>query len=138
MKGRKRHLLVDTQGLILSVGVTAASVQDRDGAKPLLEGVKERCPRFSLIWADGSYAGGFVEWVKATLGWTVEIVKKAEDQVGFQVLPRRWVVERTYAWCGKYRRLSKDYEATTSSSETMIYLAMIHRMTCRLRPARAP
>ncbi len=113
-------------------------MQDRDGAKALLEPLKDRLPRFSHLWADGAYAGGFEEWVKEGLGWTVEIIKKPEDQEGFVVLPRRWVVERTYAWCGKYRRLSKDYEATTSSSETLIYIAMIHRMVRRLRPARAP
>jgi transposase len=134
VKGRKRHLLIDTQGLILGVCVTPARVQDRDGAKALLEPLKERLPRLTHLWADGGYSGAFVEWAKTTLDWTVEIVSKSKDQPGFQVLPRRWTVERTFAWCGKYRRLSKDYEATTSSSETMIYLAMIHRMVRQLRP----
>jgi putative transposase len=124
--------------LILEVCVTSAGVQDRDGAKLLLEPLKERLPRFSLLWADGSYAGGLIDWVKATLGWVVKIVSKEPGQSGFVVLPRRWVVERTFAWCGKYRRLSKDYEATTLSSETMIYLAMIHRMLRFLCPVRAP
>ena len=138
VKGRKRTLLVDTQGLILGVRVHSAGVQDRDGAKTLLQALKDRCVRLKRIWADGSYAGELIEWVKATLGWTLEIVSKPKDQKGFVVLPRRWVVERTYAWFGKYRRLSKEYEATAKSSETMIYIAMSHRMLRRLCPARAP
>ena len=123
-------------------------MQDRDGAKALLSPLKARLPRFSPLkarlprfshlWADGAYSGAFEEWVKEVLGWTVEVVKKPEDQKGFVVLPRRWVVERTLAWLVKYRRLSKDYEETTSSSETLIYIAMTHRMLRRLRPARAP
>jgi putative transposase len=124
--------------LILSVHVSSASVQDRDGAKALLEPLKDGLPRFAHLWADGSYAGELIEWVKKTLGWTLEVVKKPEDQKGFVVLPRRWVVERTLAWLGKYRRLSKDYEVSTSSSEALIYIAMTHRMLRRLRPARAP
>ncbi len=90
--------------------------------------------RFSHLWADGSYAGKFVEWVKERFGWTVEVVKKLKGQKTFVLLPRRWVVERTFAWLGKYRRLSKDYEATTESSEATIYGAMIHLMLRRLRP----
>jgi transposase len=90
--------------------------------------------RFSLLWADGSYAGKFIEWVKEKFGWAVEIVRKLREQKGFVILPRRWVVERTFAWLGKYRRLSKDYEATTQSSEAVIYGAMIHLMLRRLRP----
>jgi putative transposase len=109
-------------------------VQDRDGAKALLEPLKASLPRLSRLWADGSYAGGFVEWAGEALGWTVEIVSKAKGQQGFVVLPRRWVVERTFAWCGKYRRLSKDYETGTDSSEAMVYLAMTHRMLRHLRP----
>lgn len=134
MKGRKRHLLVDTQGRILCLVVLPADVQDRDGAKLLLEEGKDRFPRLSHLWADGSYAGGFVEWAKETLGWSVEIVKKPKDQEGFKVLPRRWGVERTFAWLGKYRQLSKDYERLPQSSEAMIYAAMIHRMVRHLRP----
>jgi putative transposase len=115
--------------------VTPASVQDRDGAKTLLKQVKDRLPRLTRIWADGSYAASFVEWAKETLDWTVEIVKKLKDQHGFQVLPRRWVVERTFAWFGKYRQLSKDYERLPESSEAMIYVAMIHRMVRHLCPS---
>ena len=134
MKGRKRHLLVDTQGLILGVHVSSAGVQDRDGAKALLVPLLPSLPRLSHLWADGSYAGGFVEWAREALGWEVEIVSRAKGQQGFVVLPRRWVVERTFAWIGKYRRLSKDYEAGTDSSEAMVYLAMTHRMLRHLRP----
>lgn len=134
MKGRKRHLVVDTQGLILSVSVTAADVQDRDGAKALLPPLKDRCPRLKHLWADGSYTGELIEWVKKTLGWTLEIVSKPKDQKGFQVLPRRWVVERTFGWMGRSRRLSKDYEYLPESSEAMIQLAMIHRMIRSLKP----
>jgi putative transposase len=85
-----------------------------------------------LIWADGGYSGQVAELVKLTWGWTVEIVKRAADSVGFTVLPRRWVVERTFAWFGRYRRLSKDYEQRTEVSEAMIHLAMIHLMLRRL------
>jgi putative transposase len=134
VKGRKRHLLVDTQGHILGLLVLPANVQDPDGAKLLLDPVKNRLLKFTHLWADGRYAGAFVEWVKERFGWTLEIVKKPKDQPGFQVLPRRWVVERTFAWFGKYRELSKDYERLPQSSEAMIYAAMIHRMVRHLRP----
>jgi putative transposase len=113
-------------------------VQDRDGAKALLSPLKSHLPRLSHVWADGSYAGSFVEWAEETLGWVIEIVSKPKGQKGFAVLPRRWVVERTLAWCGKYRQLSKDYAATTTSSEVLVFIAMTHRMLRRLRPARAP
>jgi len=126
---------VDTGGRILGVVITPANVQDREGAKQLLEKVKDRLPRLSHLWADGGYSGSFVEGVKEKWGWTVEIVQKPKDQQGFLVLPRRWVVERTFAWLGKYRQLSKDYERLPESSEAMIYAAMIHRMVRRLCPA---
>jgi len=110
VNGRKRHLLVDTLGLVLMVIVHAANVQDRDGAKWLLEKVKGRFPRLRLIWADGGYAGQFVDWVKTVCQRVLEIVKRSDEVPGFQVLPHRWVVERTFGWLGRYRRLSKDYE----------------------------
>ena len=140
MKGRKRHLLVDTLGLLLMVVVHAADIQDRDGAKLVLERVRHRCPRLQLIWADGGYAGQLVDWVKTICHWILEIVKRPDDVQGFVVLPRRWVVERTFAWLGKYRRLSKDYEALTDTSEAMIYAAMVHLMIRRLarQAAKAP
>jgi len=140
VKGRKRHLLVDTLGLLLMVVVHAADIQDRDGAKLVLERVRHRCPRLQLIWADGGYAGQLVDWVKTICHWILEIVKRPDDVQGFVVLPRRWVVERTFAWLGKYRRLSKDYEALTDTSEAMIYAAMVHLMIRRLarQAAKAP
>ena len=132
VNGRKRHLLVDTLGLVLMVIVHAANIQDRDGAKLLLERVQGRFPRLRLIWADGGYAGKLIDWVKTVFHWVLEIVKRSDDVKGFQVLPHRWVVERTFGWLGRYRRLSKDYEGLPESSEAMIYIAMIHLMVRRL------
>jgi putative transposase len=141
--GRKRHLIVDTLGLVLLVVVTAASVQDRDGGKVLLKSLFERIkkPRYphwwrlcrlTMIWADGSYRGELVDWVKRTLGWQLEIVDKAVGQKGFVVLPRRWVVERTFAWLNRQRRLSKDYEHLPQTGEAFIYVAMIRLMVRNL------
>ena len=132
VKGRKRHILVDTLGLLLAVVVHAANIQDRDGAKKVIDKAMPSFPRLKLIWADGGYAGKLVDWVKARCNWILEIVKRDSDVKGFQVLPRRWVVERTLAWIGRYRRLSKDYEAKTESSEAMVNAAMIHIMLRRL------
>ncbi len=130
--GRKRHLLVDVMGLVLVVVVHAANIQDRDGARLVLEEVKGRFPRLGLIWADGGYAGTLVEWVQTVCHWVLEIVKRSDDVKGFQVLPRRWVVERTLGWLNRYRRLSKDYEGLAETSEAMIYATMIHLMVRRL------
>jgi len=124
--------LVDTLGLVLTVVVHAADVQDRDGAKLVLAQGRLDVPRLHLIWADGGYAGELVDWVSSTYGWTLEIVKRPADMVGFQVLPRRWVVERTLAWLGRYRRGSKDYEYLPKTSETMVYVAMTRLMVKRL------
>ncbi len=132
VKGRKRHILVDTMGLLLMAVVHAANVQDRDGAKWVLEKATQCFTRLRLIWADGGYAGQLVEWVDHTCHWILEIVKRSDDVQGFQVLPRRWVVERTLAWLGRYRRLSKDYEELPETSEAMIYAAMTHLMVRRL------
>ena len=129
--GRKRHALVDTLGLLMKVSVTAGNVQDRDGAKLLLEDLsatEELIQRLELIWADGGYRGSLVSWVEATFGWTLEVVKKPEDQIGFQVLPKRWVVERTFGWLVRQRRLARDYERLTETSEAFIYAAMIRLM----------
>ncbi len=112
--------------------VHAADVQDRDGAKLVLDKLKGRFKRLVLIWADGAYAGELVDWVKEALGVVLEIVKRPDDVLGFAVLPKRWIVERTFGWFNRYRRLSKDYEYRTGSSEAMIYVAMIHLMTRRL------
>lgn len=132
VNGRKRHILVDTTGLLLTVVVHVASIQDRDGAKEVLQKAKEGFSRLQLIWADGGYAGKLVDWVKGSCQWILEIVKRNDEVEGFHVLPRRWVVERTLAWIGRYRRLSKDYEGLTQTSETMVYAAMVHIMVRRL------
>ncbi len=130
--------MVDTLGLIIAIVVHAASLQDRDGAKLVLAKLNDKrkgrrlFPRLKLIWADGGYAGQLIDWAKHMGRWTVEIVKRTE--AGFAVLPKRWIVERTFAWLGKYRRLSKDYETLTESSESMIHIAMINLMLHRLKP----
>jgi putative transposase len=134
VKGRKRHILVDTIGMLVMVVVTAASVQDRDGAKTLLQKVAQWFSRLQRIWADGAYAGKLIDWVKAHYGWVLEIVKRPEGSKGFEVLPRRWVVERTFGWWNSCRRLSKDYEYLPERSETFIYTAMIRLMLKRLAP----
>jgi putative transposase len=123
---------VDTIGLLLIVVVHTANIQDRDGAKLVLEQVKGTFSRLELIWADAGYSGQLVDWVNSVCGWILEIVKRSDDVKGFQVLPRRWVVERTFGWLGRYRRLSKDYEGLTESSQAFIYAAMIHIMIRRL------
>ena len=135
VKGRKRHIAVDTVGNLLEVVVHAADIQDRDGAKLLLgrlgEGVKARVQR---IWADGAYGGKLVDWVREKLNALLEVVSRPPGQRGFQVLPRRWVVERTLGWFNRYRRLSKDYERLTESSESMVYIASIQTLLNRLAP----
>ena len=113
--------------------VHAANLQDRDGARLVFKKAKKWFTRLQLIWADQGYAGKLVAWVKRyCTPWKLEIVKRLTGVSGFHVLPRRWVVERTFAWFSNYRRLSKDYEYCTDTSETMIYLAMIHVMVRRL------
>jgi putative transposase len=121
--------------LLLTVVVTAASVQDRDGAKSVLDVLRHRFTRVRLIWADGAYAGDLAAWLWALRPWRnvrLEIVKQPKGRKGFQVLPWRWIVERTFGWLGRYRRLSKDYEYVAHTSETMIRVAMIHLMVRRL------
>lgn len=115
----------------MAVVVHAANIQDRDGAKLLFEKARGCFPHLKLIWADGGYAGQLIEWLGSFCGWTLQIVKRCDKLVGFHVLPRRWVVERTFGWLGRYRRLSKDYEYLTESSEAMIYIAMIQLMLRR-------
>lgn len=134
MKGRKRHILVDTMGNILTLIVHAADVQDRDGAKLVCRKAKEDklFRTLSLIWADGGYAGKLILWVKWVCSRCVlQIVKRNDDVKGFVVLPKRWIVERTFGWFGRYRRLAKDYEEKTSRSEAMIFLSMSHLMARR-------
>jgi putative transposase len=145
LSGRKRHLLVDTLGLVLKAVVHPANITDREGAKLVLGNLKGRFPRLKHLWLDAGYAGTLVNWIAEHLGWTAEIVRRPRRWVwmpkdaeppprpeGFQALPRRWVVERTFAWLGRFRRLSKDYEALTETSETMIYVAMSCVMLRRL------
>jgi transposase len=134
--GRKRHLVVDTLGLLLVVMVTSATVQDRPGGRAILARLAARFPTVALVWADGGYANkidsGLLAWAKEQLGLLVEIVKRSDDVKGFQVLPRRWVVERTFGWLVRNRRLARDYERLTDTSEAMIKIAMIRLMATRL------
>ena len=136
VKGRKRHIVVDTQGLLLAVAVHPANIQDRDGAKLVLQRLLGRFPRLERIWADGAYAGKLVQWAQRCGGWKLELVRRPVQQHTFQVLPRRWVVERTFAWLGRQRHLSKDYEALPETSESWVYTAMTGLMLRRL--ARSP
>ncbi len=166
VKGRKRHLLVDTEGLVLKAKVMSAKVMDYEGIKALLDRAKGLFPRLSHLWLDAGYSGEDkgADWVEKTLGWTVEIVRRprkpAPEEVlmawaqqwakegvrvdwrgflppkGFQVLPQRWVVERTFAWISHNRRMSKDYERLAATSEAFIYVAMTRLMVRRLARAR--
>jgi len=133
VNGRKRHLLVDTIGLVLLVMVLPANIQDRDGAKQLLAAFfsQKTRRRVKHIWADGGYAGKLLASARQLWRCTIEIVKRSELHT-FKVLPRRWVVERTFGWLGRYRRLSRDYERQATTGETMVYLAMIRLMLARL------
>ena len=115
--------------------VTAARVQDRDGARTVVEVLRHQFTRVRLIWADGAYTGDLAAWLWALRPWRkvrLEVVKRPKGTKGFQVLPWRWIVERTVGWLGRYRRLSKDYEYFPHTSETMIRVAMIHLMVRRL------
>jgi putative transposase len=146
VKGRKRHLLVDTQGLVMRARVQAASVFDRDGIKPLLERVQGAFPRLSHLWLDAGYngKGKGKDWVGKALGLSAEVVRPPRRWVwvpegqeppprpAFTVLPRRWVIERTFSWIGQNRRMSKDYERLPESGEALIYVAMSRLMARRL------
>ncbi|ERN40899.1 transposase [Rubidibacter lacunae KORDI 51-2] len=135
-KGRKRHTVVDTLGLLMCVAVTAASVPERQGGKQVLQRLHrlgERVRRISLVWVDGGYSGKpFLQWVMDTCRWIVLLVKRPEAAKGFVLLQKRWVVERTFGWWCWYRRLNVDYEYLPESSETMIRIAMIRLMLRRL------
>jgi putative transposase len=147
VKGRKRHVLVDVMGLVLAVCVHAADVQDREGARLLVSGTAPAAlPSLQRDWADQGYTGALAEWLHATRGWQLEVVRHPARQAwrygledrpkhAFEVLPRRWVVERTFAWLGQSRRLSKDYERLPATSEAMIYAAMSRLMLRRLAGA---
>jgi len=138
VKGRKRHIVVDTMGLLLAVVVTAANVDDAKGAQQVLARLAEEdFPRLELLWADSKYHNyALYAWLEENAGYRIEVVSRPEGRRGFVLLPRRWVVERTLAWLGRYRRHSKDYERLTASSEAMIQVSMIHLMLRRLEPAQ--
>ena len=136
VNGRKRHIIVDTMGLLLWVVVHGAGMQDRDGAKLVLAAITGRFGRLTLIWADSAYAGQLVTWVYRHIRCALEIVKCNPSSQGFEVLPKRWIVERTLAWLSRCRRLSKDYERLPVTSEAFIYIAMAHLMLKRLRPTK--
>lgn len=139
MKGRKRHILVDVLGLVLMVIVHSAGIQEQDGAKRVLEQVRKRHPRLTLIWADSGYnVQWLIDWVKSVRAWALEIVKRPEGAKGFVLLPRRWVVERTFGWFNLYRALSKDYEVLPRNSEAVVYTTMIHIMIRRLAHSPQP
>lgn len=132
--GRKRHILVDTQGNLVVAIVHPANIQDRDGADWVLEAARAKSSRLRHVWADSGYAGDLVEWWQAEQGVTIEIVGKQPRQRTFVVAPRRWVVERTLAILGRARRLSKDYEVDDLYSEAQVYLASIGSLLRRLAP----
>lgn len=136
IKGRKRHLMVDTLGLVMMVVVTAASVSDPQGARLIfarLAALPQRIARLVRIWVDGTYAGvELMHWTMDTYRWVLETIKRADAAIGFVLLPKRWVVERTWGWLNWSRRLSKDYEVLTETSEAFIYVAMIRLMLRRL------
>ncbi len=135
IKGRKRHIVTDTLGLIVGAVVHAANIQDRDGAPDVLKSIRARWPWLRHVFADGGYAG---DKLKAALAdadkgrWTIEIIKRSDKAKGFEGLPRRWVVERTFAWLGRCRRLAKDWEKTIASATAFLLLAHIRLLTRRI------
>lgn len=133
IKGRKRHIVVDTTGLLFGLLVHAAGIQDRDGAPDVMKSIRQKCPKLRHIFADGGYAGPKLRDALKPLGaWTVEIVKRSDSAEGFEVLPRRWVVERTFAWLGRCRRLAKDWEKTIASAVAWIEISHIRLTTRRI------
>ena len=136
IKGKKRHILVDTLGLLLIVLVTSASTSDTAAGETLLSKIRTTFARLKLVWADQGYKQGLVDWVQRMCDFVLEIVAKDKDQKGFVVQPQRWKVERSLAWFGRYRRLSKDYEYDDIYSESVVYLASIRLMLKRLTRSR--
>ena len=151
--GRKRHLLVDTQGHLLAVKVTGAHQSDQEGARGLCKPLKEVFPTIKLVWGDSHYGGSLIGWFKAHLGWTIAVVRRLKapergllvpegtevewDKLfppGFRPLPRRWVVERSFAWITRWRRLARDHEGRPESSEAFIKLSACRRMLSLLAP----
>ena len=137
VKGRKRHILVDTLGLLIAVVITAASVQDRDGAKLVFAAARNET-RLEKIWADGGYTGPLIGSTQKEFGGTLEIVKRSDDMSGFVVLPHRWIVERTFGWLGRFRLLCREHEATIASSRTDVHLCLTHIMLRRLTRTPKP
>jgi len=135
VSGRKRHIVVDTEGRIIGAAVHEANIQDRDGAKWVFPQMKDKYPRLELIWADGAYSSKLVPWVKENIGYSLEIVKRSDNTKGFKILPRRWVVERTFGWFNRFRRLSKDFEYLLVISENVMHITMISILLKRLAPA---
>lgn len=137
--GRKRNIAVDTLGLLLAVTVTIASVDDAYAARPVMQQLTEsRQPRLQIVWADSKYHNHALRsWItrQKSITWTLEVVRRPKGAKGFVLLPKRWVVERTFSWLGRWRRLSRDYEHHTESSEAMVHVASIGRMLRRLAPA---
>lgn len=133
VKGRKRHLLVDTLGLPISVYVTPADMHDTQGARCLLVARKYLLPRLKKIWADAAYRGKeLADWCQAEGGWELEVVERTPGVRGFAVLPKRWIVERAFGWLSRNRRMSKDYERKVQTSETLIEMALIRMLVARL------
>jgi transposase len=132
LNGRKRHIAVDTLGLLLCVVVTTASVQDRDGAKPLLQLLAASFQRIRLVWADGGHAGKLLAWASETSPLSVQIVKRSDDVTGFVALPRRWADERTLAWISRHRGRVRDYERLSAHHEAMVRWTMIRITSQRL------
>ena len=132
VNGRKRHILVDTLGLLLTVAVTAASVQDRDDARLLLRHLPGSCKKLKRIWVDGGYSGRLVDWVAEQFKFCLAVVLRLRETRKFILLPRRWVVERTFGWLNQSRRLSKSYERLTHTDETWVYIVMTRIMLKRL------
>ena len=136
IKGRKRHIITDTHGHLMGLVVHRADIQDRDGAVDVLASIRALCPWLRHVFADGGYAGDKLRGAMAELGrWKIEIIKRSDKARGFEVLPRRWVVERTFAWLGRCRRLAKDFEATIASAVAWVFIAHIRLLTRRLARA---
>src|SRR5215510_813770 len=131
IQGRKRHIVTDTLGLLMAIIVHSANIQDREGARLVMEQLRDRFPRLRKILADGGYTGQLIEWVLEGFGWTLEIVHKVAGIGGFNVLPKRWVVERRFGWFNFNRRLAKDYEMNIDCSTAFIYLTMCRIMLNR-------
>jgi putative transposase len=135
ISGRKRHLVVDCLGLILALMITPAAVQDRDAARPLIKGLVSMYGRLQIIWADGGYLGTLIGWVKQLKPFgklRLEIIRRCDEVRGFQILPKRWIIERTFGWFCKSRRLCRDYEVRPDHSAAMIRICMIRIMVRRL------